>query len=233
MKKSGQNKLKMFRNVLSVLMTWVEIWKDLKAFTQDVNKLQLTSESIDKKNASIKGSKAKSAEKAQAGQKMLDMALIVSGAGYSYASHIEDDSLKTKFDFKKTTLNNGNELDVCSRCIGISEAAEPIREHLLEFNIKAEQLDNLPVFTAAFNKLITGPRATIRTEKSYREEIDVLFAKGDKLLDENIDRQMLAFKPMNPDFYTEYSNARVIGGWSKGKKDDEDPGAPPAPAGDN
>jgi len=34
-------------------------------------------------------------------------------------------------------------------------------------------------------------------------------------LEERIDKMMLNYKMPQPDFYTEYTNARIIGGWEK------------------
>ncbi|MCK9617496.1 MAG: hypothetical protein M0R21_06625 [Lentimicrobiaceae bacterium] len=208
-------KLKMYRNLLAVLFGYRAIWDTSEPFKTEINNLDANMKEIDEKGLSLKGSQSVSEEKKQMCQKMLGAALIVSGIGTAYASQIKDSGLKAKFDFTKSELAKGNEIEIYNRCAGISKAAEPILDKLLAYNMPANQLTILNQYTSAFDELISAPREVRKADKSIRKEMLVLYDECDTLLDERLDKMMLIYKESHPDFYLEYSNARVIGGWHK------------------
>ncbi len=215
-------KLKMYHTVSSVLETRKPVWENSPAFSSDVNKLDSCIAKIDAKSVSITGSEKKSKEKQQAWQEMLDAALVVCGAGYAYADSIGDDGLKTQFDYNRSGLKTGNEKEACDRCTNIALVAEPIAKALSDFNMPAGGVDILNDAAAKYNRLISAPRTAIKGDKSTKEEMLQVFADCDKLLVEQLDKMMLPFENSQPEFYIEYTNARVIGGWSRGKKKEEE-----------
>ncbi|MEI6061202.1 MAG: hypothetical protein WCR72_10865 [Bacteroidota bacterium] len=221
MEESLLRKLKMYYNVSAVLETRKTVWENSAAFSVDVVELDDCIGKIDSKSVSIKGSEKKSKEKQQAGQEMLDAALSVCGAGYAYADKIKDNGIKTQFDYNRSSLKRGNEKEICDRCANIAIAAEPIAKALLDFNMPAGEVDILKETAAAYNGLISAPRSAIKGDKSAKEEMLQVFDDCDKLLTERLDRMMMPFENTQPEFYIEYSNARVIGGWSRGKKKED------------
>jgi len=210
-------KLKMYRNVSDVLNTHKIVWETSKPFKMEVDNLDANVKDIDEKDQSLKGSQSVSEEKKQMCQKMLGAALVMSGAGTAYASQIKDMGLKAKFNFSKSELAKGNEKEVYNRCMNIAVSAEPILDKLLDFNIPADQLTILKQAASAFDKLISAPREVRKSDKSTKEEMVAVYDECDTLLDERMDKMMQIYKESYPDFFLEYSNARVIGGWSRNK----------------
>ena len=83
----------------------------------------------------------------------------------------------------------------------------------------ANQVVLLNDAAAAFNALLSAPRSSIKSDKSTNEELEKLFRDCDTLLNEQLDKMMITFQNSHADFYTEYTNAREIGGWGRGKKE--------------
>jgi hypothetical protein len=177
--------------------------------------------SIDAKSSEFKGSKSLSKEKEQASLNMLSAALVICGAGSAYASINKDEGLKEKFNFSKSELKKGSEIEVYKRCLSIGRAAEPIVANLIAFNMPANQVVLLNTAATVYNALLSAPRSSIKSDKSINEELEKLFRECDALLNDQLDKLMLTFQNSQADFYTEYTNAREIGGWGKGKKVEE------------
>jgi hypothetical protein len=62
--------------------------------------------------------------------------------------------------------------------------------------------------------------------KSATTAIGGLFKDADTILKNKLDRLVLSFRVTNPDFYTNYLNARIIVDLGAGKGPEVVPGAP-------
>ncbi len=214
-------KLKMYRNVNTVLTARKQVWESFVPFATTADKLDDLSKKIDDKIISLNGSKSLSKEKEQAGLAMRNAAIIICGAGGAYASVQNDEGLKEKFNYSKSSLRIGNEIEIYNRCLSIGKAAEPILDNLIAFNMPANQVVLLNAAAATYNALLSAPRSSIKGDKSINEEMEMLYHDCDVLLNDQLDKLMLTFQSSQPDFCTEYNNAREIGGWRKGKKVEE------------
>jgi len=215
-------KLKMYLNVLSVLKNFMSVWVSSLPFKTEVDAFASRLDLIDAKSRSLQGTQGVSENKKQMSRELMDATLVVCGAGTAYASQIKNNELKTKFNFNKSDLLEGNEKDFYHRCVNISEAAEAIKDNLQGFNLPPNHLEHLKITATAYNQLINAPREAIKAGKSTHEEVESLYDECDLALDERLDMMMLIYKKSHPDFFTEYTNARHIGGWSKGKEDENE-----------
>ena len=222
MRSSLLRKLRMYINVQAVLLFRKNVWETSVAFTTEVDDLDDHIKNINAKNQQQKGTESISKAKKQGFENMIDTTLVICGAGTAYASRIKDDGLKATFDYSESDLKKGNEKNVLDRCVIIGRNAEPLLDKLVPQYMPAEQLTVQTESIAVYAALLNAPREVRTADKSIKEEMQVLFDECDTLLNERLDGMMLAYKKTNPDFYTEYINARYIGGWSK-KKDGEEP----------
>ncbi len=214
-------KLKMYLNVLSVLKAYIDVWVSSVPFKTEVNQFEANLIAIDKKTQALTGSEGVSENKKQMSRELMDAVLVVCGAGTAYASQINNMELKTRFNFSKSDLLHGNEKDFYHRCVNICKAAEGISDALQAYNLPTDHLQYLMTTAIAFDQLIAAPREVIKAEKSSKEEIEAFYEKCDIQLDERLDNLMLIYKNSQQDFYTEYANARQIGGWHKKKDADQ------------
>lgn len=209
-------KLKMYSAVFAVLKNWMGSWANMPGFTEDYNALGKFISDINAKDQVVKDSLLVSEEKKQRFSDMIDLALEVCGAGSAYANKIKDHALALSFDFTRTSLEAGNDTVVCARCRDIAEAAQPIQEALVNYNLPIGQADMLLTAIAAAESLIAAPHVAIKGRKSILVELDQLYDDCDSLLRRQLDREMLTFARSQPGFYTEYTTAREIGGWGSG-----------------
>lgn len=211
-------KLKMYRNVLSTTTAHKDVWITSMPFKAEVDQLEANLKKIDLKSQKLVGSKGASGHKKQMSGEMLEAALIVCGAGIAYANQNNDKDLICKFDFTKSSLAKGNEKNVYNRCVSISIAAEPILNELMTYNMPANQLTILNLAAKEFDILIAVPREVLKADKSSKEELILIYDDCDLLLDKRMDKMMLIYQKSESDYFKEYTNARIIGGWHK-KKD--------------
>ena len=66
--------------------------------------------------------------------------------------------------------------------------------------------------------MIAVPREALKADKSSKEELILIYDDCDLLLDKRMDKMMLIYQKSESDYFKEYTNARIIGGWHK-KKD--------------
>jgi hypothetical protein len=212
-------KLRMYNSSNTVLQSYGTVWANSVPFVNSVNLLIDCLDNIEVKDHDQKSTKAYTKEKKQMYVKMLDVALVICSAGYAYAGVINDDKTKENFGFTKSSLKDGNEKEIYKRCQKIGEDALLIANKLVDYNVTALIIKELTDAVAEFFKLMDVSRNVRQKTKSSKEEMKALYDECDRILNDIIDKMMLTYKATNSDFYLEYTNARIIGGWSK--KDNE------------
>ena len=87
-------------------------------------------------------------------------------------------------------------------------------------------LDNLQRLLTDFEELLPQPQLAIGSAKGVGQAIDAALDRIEGILNNGMDNLMLKFEDTNPDFYRDYTNARLVidrpGGHGNGDK--------PAPA---
>ncbi|NVN94943.1 MAG: hypothetical protein HXX18_06630 [Bacteroidetes bacterium] len=140
----------------------------------------------------------------------------------AYTNIVSNKTLGEAFNFSKTSLKSGKDKEIYDRCKLIAESADTIKDKLVDYNVSTVQVKLLVDAVKDYHDIINAPRDTRKSSKSSKEEMMVLHDECDRILEEVIDKLMLTYNASQPDFYLEYFNARVIGGWKK-KKDEEEP----------
>jgi hypothetical protein len=213
-------KLRMYNSSNTVLQSYGTVWANSVPFVSSVNLLVDCLDKIEEKDHDQKSTKAYTKEKKQVYVKMLDVALVVCSAGSAYAGVINSDKTKEDFGFTKSSLKEGNEKEIYKRCQKIGEDAVLITDKLVDYNVSAPIIKELTDAVVEFFKLMDVSRNVRQKSKSSKEEMKALYDECDRILNNIIDKMMLTYKSSHADFFLEYTNSRVIGGWSR-KDDDE------------
>lgn len=221
MDKKYFQKDKMVSNVKDVLLKRKSEWSANVAFSKAYEKLDALHTEAKEYDLQHVSGKSTTAKKDQAIEKMVEATLIGTGNAMAYASSVTDKELKTQFDYSKTSLSKGTEKEICSNCMKIYTEMLKIKDKLVPDFMQAEELDAIKEAIETATNLLDKPQGVRRMSKSNKEKMIAVFAEIMKLLNEQLDKLMLKFKVKSPDFYLEYSNARVIGGRKK-KKDEGD-----------
>ena len=221
MDKKNFHKDKMVSNVKEVLLKWKDIWTGSVAFNKAFNRLEEQHKVVNEHDQQQGSGKSTTAKKDQAIEKMVDATLIGSGNGMAYASSVNDNELKTQFNYTKTSLNRGIEKEICNNCMKVYTDLTKIKDKLIPDFTTEEEIEEIKVVIDICLELLDKPQGARRMSKSSKEKMEAAFAEITKILKEQLDKMMLKYKAKYPEFYIEYTNARKIGGWKKKKDDGE------------
>jgi len=108
--------------------------------------------------------------------------------------------------------------------------AYPLRESLAKFFLTDDDFSQTETVLEEFKAAIPQKRLSVTVSKSSTTKITEVFKATDKLLKEVIDVFVAPFQFQNTDFYREYTNARIIVGYTgRVKKKKEIQAKEPAP----
>jgi len=216
MRKRLENKFKMILTVLQILSDREELWKTnvpMKTAVMELNKGKGKAEKLIQKQEMLK----KPSGDAKLNQKKLvtDLLLPIIGAISAWAADTNNEELKQKFNLSKKNLLKGREMVVVERLLGILDMITPYTESLIPYGITKEMITECYSAIMLFKAMLPNSREKQKVLKTVtwqlKNEIDDCVIT----LEERIDKMMLNYKMPQPDFYNEYTNARIIGGWEK------------------
>ena len=234
---SKQNKFAMAQASNAVLIK--KVYKPLWSGTPGFVRLQadLTAQIKTITDLSITQGRRKTGvadDKDAARQAMCKAANIVAGAVASYAHSVGNHELLTRVDTTPSILLGGRGKDSRDKCTDILDAATANLAALADYAVTQPDLDNLQQLIADFDELATAPQLAIGSAKSAGQAMDAAFDKIDGILNNGIDNLTLKYEDTNPDFFRDYTNARIIidrpGGHGNGGTPPTPPPAPVPPA---
>ncbi len=220
MRKRLENKFKMILTVLQILSDREELWKTnvpMKTAVTELDKGKEKAEKLIQKQEMLK----QPSGDAKLNQKKLvaDLLLPIIGAIFAWAADTNNEELKQKFSLSKKNLLKGREMVVVERLLGILDMITPYAESLIPYGITEEMITECYSAIMLFKAMLPNSREKQKVLKTVtwqlKNEIDDCVVT----LEERIDKMMLNYKMPQPDFYTEYTNARIIGGWEKKEED--------------
>jgi len=216
MRKRLENKFKMILTVLQILSDREELWKTnvpIKTAITELNKGKGKAEKLIQKQEMLK----KPSGDAKLNQKKLvtDLLLPIIGAIYAWAADTNNEELKQKFSLSKKNLLKGREMVVVERLLGILDMITPYTESLIPYGITEEMISECYSAIMLFKAMLPKSREKQKVLKTVTEQLKNEIDDCVVTLEERIDKMMLNYKMPQPDFYTEYTNARIIGGWEK------------------
>ena len=216
MRKRLENKFKMILTVLQILSDREELWKTnvpIKTAITELNKGKGKAEKLIQKQEMLK----KPSGDAKLNQKKLvtDLLLPIIGAISAWAADTNNEELKQKFSLSKKNLLKGREMVVVERLLGILDMITPYTESLIPYGITEEMISECYSAIMLFKAMLPKSREKQKVLKTVTEQLKNEIDDCVVTLEERIDKMMLNYKMPQPDFYTEYTNARIIGGWEK------------------
>lgn len=168
-------------------------------------------------------------DKGAARRAMCKAAHKLAGAVAAYAHVAGNHELLTRVDTNLSILLGGRGKDSSDKCKDILAAATANLAALPEYNVQQAVLDALDGLIKAYDALEPKPQAARVSAKSAGQAQDLAFDKADGLLNNGLDKLMLQFEETHPDFYRDYTNARVIVDLPAGHNHPTPPTPPPPP----
>ena len=105
---------------------------------------------------------------------------------------------------------DGTSSTVVARCRIILISANENVDALGNYGITAAKLTKLPGAIAAFDSIKTAPRQNRVTQSVAAQLVQQMIRAVVGIVRDQLDGLMLQFKEVNPNFYEEYSAARVM-----------------------
>ncbi|OFX62046.1 MAG: hypothetical protein A2066_05675 [Bacteroidetes bacterium GWB2_41_8] len=148
--------------------------------------------------------------------------LMFSKALKALATIQKNADLLTKSNYKLSDLNRLSDPILFDVGTMLVKLANPLRSQLEKFFLTDEDYKQTDAILAEFKAAIPQKRLATTVSKSSTKKISDVFKSIDKLLKEVIDVYVAPFEYKNPDFYREYTNARIIVGYTgRGKSKTE------------
>ena len=189
------------QSLISDKQSIVAVQTKLKANITDVKSLKQKQAISTKADYAIKGYKK--------GDMIANLLIVAAGVA-AVGAEKNDVRLKLLGAVTESALKNMRESDLVIKGHEIYEAAMTIIPELLVWNVTQDEVDDLGDSTDSY--LSQNP--TIRNIKAKStqatKEIKAKLNESYNLIKDPLDALMLPFKKINPTFYGEYQNTRLI-----------------------
>ena len=209
----------MYEAVLLFLQLNIIIWTASAAFTTEVAALDDGIKMIKEKDRLNKKSNNATKGKTQKHDKMIKDTSTICDAGVAYASSINDDELRGKFDFSPHDLKEGSVAIVIARCKQIGTDAIPVSAGLILWGMPVGHLAIQIASVNAFELASPKGKAIVTGGKSANKEMVKEYKVVDTQLKQRLDKLVNGYQETAPEFVLEYYDQRVIGGWSTPPED--------------
>ena len=143
-------------------------------------------------------------------EKMISKTLQVAGAAMAYAEATKNPGLAEETNIVASELRNYRDAIVAQRCRGVHTAASGNLAELAGYGIVAADLAELQADIDAYLALVATPRTKIVTRSTKTAELGALIRDTSKLLDRRMDMVMRGFIVSQPEFFSQYTKARMI-----------------------
>lgn len=202
------------------------LWSGIKAIAETVAEVDATLAAIAEKDQHQQTPVSGAAEEKTATRHDFeDQIILVADQLAALAAKEQDAVLEAQTHLSLAALDKLAVQDLEATGQRIAELATPRLAALADYNITAQDVQDLADLKMEFHGVRTAPRDAVVERKKQTDTLPELISSLRSILRRRLDRQMTSFKRKQPEFYAGYVAARVIvdrGGSS--------PNAKPAPA---
>lgn len=212
--------LERFAAVIALMPAFGKAVASFKRFVADIGK---TSEDV------VTGTSAKTKVKRNAANEMAATVAALLGKLHAWASDTGNTELKEKSDISESDIEAVRDAERAVYARAQVGLVDENKASLADYNITDEVIEDAIATITAFENSL-GDRNTTRAKQTGgREFVTETFAKADAVLIGQIDKLVASEKKNHPDFYNEYTAARVIRDIAATRPSAENkPPAPPA-----
>ncbi len=213
------NKLNMYKAVERVCHTHAGLFFGLVAIQETLDEISTKLVRINSvaavQSTNIQGF---TADKQSFRERIVEMALQISGAVSAYAVKHKNNQLKQAVTYHPSDFKRAKDHDVVNFAQIIHDQAKANLDALKSYSINEDLLGQLQTDIHNYGNLIGARRQRVGDRVAATQDLDALFADTDLLLDEVLDGLMYPFRRTQPTFYASYLNARKVIGLGKRSK---------------
>jgi len=150
------------------------------------------------------------------------MAYKISSQLASYAKSINNNKLLKAVDYVFTDLSHQRDTTLTGACNILIKNATDHLEHLDDYGITEELLNQFRTSVDNYQLLVASPRVAVSGRKAAGGMLSRTIRETKLILKERLDVDAEYFRESNPEFYSFYKSARNIpdyGTWKKGQKE--------------
>lgn len=144
----------------------------------------------------------------------------------AYATTLKDTKFFVKVNYQLNDFNRLPDPILLNTGSMLFKLADPMRDKLARFFLTNDDFTGMEKMLVDFAAAFSDKRIATTVSKSSNQKVTEAFRSTDKLLKEVIDILVAPYQYKNPDFFREYTNARIIVGYTgrgKSKPDQESP----------
>lgn len=221
MTKIQDSKLFSHLSLKGVCKSHEDVWTTMKAFADDYAEFTDMLDGIQElATAQAEPTTGITQDKRHLRRAMAKAAMAIAGPVAAYAAKAENRELLAKVDFRLSALLGGRDKTSRDRCQAVQTAAVAVLKQLGDYNITAAVLKALQDKIDAYEEILTKPREARASAKTVTRMLAEAFDEVDALVEERMDKLIEAFRAKNPEFVSDYENARriVVAGASRKTK---------------
>ncbi|MBW8331473.1 MAG: hypothetical protein K0M40_05620 [Prolixibacteraceae bacterium] len=144
-------------------------------------------------------------------ENLIDTTVDISGAVYSYAHDMKDNTLMAKVNLKTKAIERMTQSEVVAVAgITLEEALKVPAEDLANEGISATEMSDYQELISHFSSIKSSKREAVIDRSGTTEKISKLFKEASSLLNNKLDRLATQFKRKDPEFYLKYKAARSV-----------------------
>ena len=205
------NKLNSFLNLQAACSAHFAVYSTLIAFQQTYDAFASRVTRLGKlRLAQEEETSGLAADKKRLREEACRAAVVIVNATRVYAMQHHNLELAAKVDYSYSDLFYGRDSASGDRCQIVHNMASDHLAALAPFGVTEEKLEELQEKIDAYAPTIPKPRHAITSCATVTEQVEEEFAAADKLVNEGLDKLIVQFQGTAPQFYADYTNARVI-----------------------
>jgi hypothetical protein len=211
MNKDQEDNLNMYQSVDSVLQTHNAVWAANVPFSGAVQELEDNIDEIeDLRDIQETDNTGITEDKDNKRQALEDDTYTIGSAIAFYASTTNKRELLKKINFGRSELSKARDNELPGMSNQVLEEANTNAAAILPFGITGPMIATFQNSIATYVSYIARPRQALTKSSAATEQLPPFFVNTTNLLEEQLDKGMELFRVSNPDFYTQYFNARII-----------------------
>ncbi len=211
MNKRQENKLTMYEGVLSLLRENEAKIQSIAKFKDAVAEFDTVIGMLKSKSIEVKKATAgKTASKHSAEDGLVECLLTVCPALYLYGADQNNPEIKERVDITESSLRKMRDTELGLYGTEIADMAEAHSKNAEPFGLTPEKITEIKAKAKAYSDSIGSRESSVSGRIGSHSSMNSLFGRADVLLNEDMDRYMEQFRPLDTEFYDKYFAARVI-----------------------
>jgi hypothetical protein len=227
MDKRFENKMTMLKTILSLLQLNESIWSDSAPLAAAIEELAgLIAQIEEIQQMTGEDNSGLSASKKLEKDALIKRAFELTSIIFAMATRNKDQVLLAKVDFPISDLMHLRESELATRSKNILELGRSNLPQITTFGTSEEKLNALDEQIAHYKLSIPARRVSVSELKAANKKLKELLKQAIELVTDQIDRMLVQFETINPDFYNAYLNARKVVDYGIRHEKPEDPENP-------